>query len=71
MMMRALEAGGLNSVYNQSRDVMKDRFADESYDPNIGGLYELSRTEYRLGMDRRVELITDLDCWVGETKTDE
>jgi len=47
MMMRALEAGGLEACYQQSRDQMKDRFADEYYDPNIGGLYELERHDYR------------------------
>ena len=47
MMMRALEAGGLEACYQQSRDVMKDRFADEHYDPNVGGLYELERQDYR------------------------
>lgn len=47
MMMRALEAGGLEACYRQSRDVMKDRFADEFYDPNIGGLYELERGDYQ------------------------
>ena len=47
MMMRALEAGGMDACYKQSRDVMKNRFADEHYDPNIGGLYELERQDYR------------------------
>lgn len=46
MMMRALEAGGMETCYKQSRDVMKDRFADKHYDPNIGGLYELERRDY-------------------------
>lgn len=46
MMMKALEAGGLDAEYQQSRDVMKARFADEHYDPNIGGLYELERKDY-------------------------
>jgi len=46
MMMKALEAGGLEAVYQQSRDEMKQRFADEFYDPNIGGLYELERKDY-------------------------
>ncbi len=46
MMMKALEAGGMEAVYKQSRDEMKNRFADESYDPNIGGLYELERQDY-------------------------
>lgn len=47
MMMRALEAGGMDACYRQSRDEMKNRFADEHYDPNIGGLYELERKDYR------------------------
>lgn len=46
MMMRALEAGGLDACYDASRDEMKARFADEKYDPNIGGLYELRRDQY-------------------------
>lgn len=47
MMMRALEAGGMEACYRQSRDVMKNRYADEHYDPNIGGLYELERADYQ------------------------
>lgn len=47
MMMKALEAGGMEAVYRQSRDVMKDRFADAEYDPNIGGLFELERADYQ------------------------
>lgn len=46
MMMKALEAGGMEACYRQSRDEMKNRFADEHYDPNIGGLYELERKDY-------------------------
>lgn len=46
MMMKALEAGGLDSEYKQSRDEMKERFADEHYNPNIGGLYELEKVDY-------------------------
>lgn len=46
-MMRALEAGGMDAQYRQSRDVMKNRYADEHYDPNIGGLYELERADYQ------------------------
>lgn len=45
-MMKALEEGGLEAMYAQSRDEMKSRYADEHYDPNIGGLYELDRKEY-------------------------
>jgi hypothetical protein len=47
MMMKALETGGMDTEYKQSRDEMKDHFADEHYDPNIGGLYELERQDYR------------------------
>ena len=47
MMMRALEAGGMDACYKQSREVMRKRFADEHYDPNVGGLYELERKDYR------------------------
>ena len=47
MMMKALEAGGLDAEYKQSREEMKSRFADEYYDPNIGGLYELERNDYK------------------------
>lgn len=47
MMMKALEAGGLEAKYQQSRNKMKDRFADDHYDPNIGGLYELEVKDYR------------------------
>lgn len=46
MMMKALEAGGMTACYRQSRDEMKDRFADAHYDPNVGGLYELERADY-------------------------
>lgn len=47
MMMRALEAGGLEAVYRQSRNDMKARLSDEHYDANVGGLYELEQTDYR------------------------
>lgn len=47
MMMRALEAGGLEAEYQQSREEMRKRFADDKYDPNIGGLYELERKDYQ------------------------
>jgi hypothetical protein len=41
MMMRALEAGGLETFSRSSRDDYRKRFKDEHYDPNEGGLYEL------------------------------
>lgn len=47
MMMRALEAGGMEACYRKSRDQMKARYADDQYDPNAGGLYELERRDYR------------------------
>ncbi len=47
MMMRALEAGGLETSYKADRDKMKNHYADEHYDPNIGGLYELERQDYK------------------------
>lgn len=46
MVMKALEEGGMVAVYRQSREEMRLRHADEHYDPNIGGLYELERTDY-------------------------
>ena len=56
MMMQALEAGGLDARYRQSRDVMKDRFSDEFYDGNAGGLYELERQDYReFGFPKKYE----------------
>jgi len=47
MMMRALEAGGMQACYRQSREDMRKRYADEHYDPNFGGLYELERKDYQ------------------------
>jgi hypothetical protein len=46
MMMKCLEAGGLRAAKRTSRDTMKDRFGDDEYNPNIGGLYELERRDY-------------------------
>lgn len=46
MMMAALEAGGLEAVKNPERDKMNDRYGDEYYKPNAGGLYELNREQY-------------------------
>ena len=45
MMMKALEAGGLEAAYQQSREAMRKRYADEHYDPNVGGRYELRRRD--------------------------
>jgi hypothetical protein len=47
MMMRALEAGGLEAVYAPSREDMRKKYADSHYDPNEGGLYELEREQYQ------------------------
>jgi len=46
MMMQALEAGGIEAVYNKSRDNLNDKFGDEYYKINAGGFYELSRQQY-------------------------
>lgn len=54
MMMRALEAGGLQAVSRASRDAMRKSYADEFYDPNEGGLYELEMSDYKqLGFPRQ------------------
>ena len=47
MMMRALEGGGLEAVYAPGRDDMRKKYADDQYDPNEGGLYELEREQYQ------------------------
>lgn len=47
MMMRALEAGGLEAVYAPSREDMRRKYSDSDYDPNEGGLYELEREQYQ------------------------
>lgn len=46
MMMKALEAGGLEAMQRESRDTFRQHFADEEYDPNEGGLYELEQADY-------------------------
>lgn len=56
MMMRALEAGGLEAAFAPERDEMNERFGDEDYQPNPGGFYELNRREYREhGFPRKYE----------------
>lgn len=45
--MKALEAGGLEAVYREERDELVKKFGDEEYSPNSGGLYELSREDYK------------------------
>jgi hypothetical protein len=48
MMMRCLEAGGLEAVYAPGRDSsMNQRFGDEYYLPNEDGFYELMAEQYR------------------------
>ena len=47
MMMRALEAGGLQAVYDERRNNLNDKFGDKFYKPNDNGFYELSRNQYR------------------------
>ena len=47
MMMKALEAGGEQAVYNDDRSTgMNRRHGDADYQPNGGGFYELSRHQY-------------------------
>lgn len=46
MMMKALEAGGMEAIYNPDRDKMNDQHGDEDYKVNDGGFYELTRAEY-------------------------
>lgn len=47
MMMRALEAGGMDIVKKNSREKMRKAYADKYYDPNEGGLYELESEDYK------------------------
>ena len=46
MMMKALEAGGLEAAFNPVREEMNAVYGDEHYKPNPGGFYELQRKEY-------------------------
>lgn len=46
MMMRALEAGGMEAVFNPGRDKMNEKYGDENYKINDDGFYELTRAEY-------------------------
>lgn len=48
MMMKALIAGGMEAEYKKSREEMRKKHADEHYDPNYGGLYELERKDYQV-----------------------
>lgn len=47
MMMRALEAGGLDAVHNPVRNRLVEHHSDKFYSPNSGGLYELTSTQYQ------------------------
>lgn len=47
MMMKALEAGGMNACYRESKDELRDRHIQGSYNPNEGGLYELEDQDYK------------------------
>lgn len=47
MMMKALDEGGMEMEHNLKREEMRKSHADENYDPNEGGLYELHRSEYQ------------------------
>ncbi len=47
MMMRSLEAGGIEAIKRQSREDMRERYADKDYNPNEGGLYEIETTDYQ------------------------
>lgn len=46
MMMKCLEAGGLEAVSRESRDKFKEEYKDEFYDPNEGGLYEIELKDF-------------------------
>lgn len=50
MMMKALEAGGMDAAYNKNRDILNERCKlspDDPYFVNEGGLYELYRKDYQ------------------------
>ena len=76
MMMRALEAGGLEAAYDSSRDVMNDKFGDDNYKINPGSFYEILPMKYRglnFPLDYRGKLIKVLlwgltNMWVHEYK---
>ncbi len=48
MMMHALHEGGMDAVSRESRDAMRVKHADEFYDPNEGGLYEIEAKDAKL-----------------------
>jgi len=43
----AMEAGGLKTMYRESRDKMKDSYGDSYYDANPLGLKEMERQDYQ------------------------
>lgn len=45
MMMQALMAGGLDGLYDPSRNVMNKTFGDHTYMPNSGGFFEPSKKQ--------------------------
>ena len=47
MMMQALEAGGLEAVYDKRWNNLNQKFGDKNYTPNSGGFYELPKGEPR------------------------
>ncbi len=47
MMMQALEAGGLNAVYDKRRNELNEKFGDEHYQINGDGFYELMSEDYQ------------------------
>ena len=48
MMMRCLEAGGLEAIYDKGRDSrMNQRLGDGMYKPNADGFMEMSAEDYR------------------------
>ncbi|MBU0986165.1 MAG: hypothetical protein KKH68_02835 [Proteobacteria bacterium] len=47
MMMKCLEAGGMEAKHNLCKDrILNDRYAREDYQPNPGGFYELGPREF-------------------------
>jgi len=69
MMMKALEAGGLEAAFNPSRNEMNKEFGDKDYKPNVGGFYELERREYNQPNFPRMYEGKLLKClWGGLTK---
>lgn len=69
MMMKALEAGGLDVLYNPDRDKMNTRYGDEYYQPNEGGFYELNRRQYQQpGFPRMHEGKLIKALWGGITR---